>query len=272
MFDCLVEGTLILTPDGLTPIEKLKIGDKIISYDVSTKNIVTNAVTKIAISKTNSTIKVVLQNENIVEGTSEHPFYLPNKKSYLKMKNLKIGDNFLMKNGKKIAIKNIYSNHCQAPIKVYDISVSPPFHNYFAGNVLVHNKSPVIRFYDPNWSGTNLSGQDLSGRHLSFYDLSYANLNNANLSNTILYDANLTGANLTDANLTGAHLTGANLTDANLTDANLTDANLTGVDLPGANLTDANLTGADLKNTQTNGINLYGAIGIDSNTFIGARP
>ena len=269
---CLIKGTLILTPNGLTPIERLKIGDKIISYDVSAENIVTNTVTKIAISKINSTIKVVLQNENIVEGTSEHPFYLPNKKSYLKMKNLKIGDNFLMKNGKKIAVKNIYSNHYHAPIKVYDISVSPLFHNYFAGNVLVHNKIFYIDFDNQDLSGQDLSGQDLSGRYFRGANLQNANLSNANLSNANLNEANLQNANLQNANLNGARFQYANLSDANLSDANLSDANLRFASLSSANLQGANLSNANFSHTLINGIMTNGALGITSSTFKEARP
>ena len=264
---CLTEGTLVTTPDGALPIEELKIGNKIISYDTQNKTLVTNIVTKIKTSETKTTIKIILNNGKKIEGTEEHPIYLPEKNNYIKMGNLKKGEKLLIENSELITIKNIYSNHYHAPIKVYDISVSPLFHNYFAGNVLVHNKIFYIDFDNQDLSGQDLSGQDLSGRYFRG-----ANLQNANLSNASLCGANLQNANLQNANLNGAWFQHTRLSDANLRYANLRYANLRYADLRYANLRYANLTNADCSYTLINGIMTNGALGITSSTFKGARP
>lgn len=138
---CLVEGTPVITPDGTSPIEKLKVGDKVLSYDTEKKSVITNTITRIKTSKTNTTIKLLLNNEMSIEGTGDHPVFLPDKNIYVEIKTLKAGDKLLKRSSENATIETIGLNYYQDQVNVYDISVMPPFHNYFAGHILVHNKS-----------------------------------------------------------------------------------------------------------------------------------
>ena len=345
---CLVKGTKILTHQGSKLIETLVVGDKIISYNGTNK--VTNEITAIKKSKAKKTLKITLKNGITIEGTKEHPVFNVEKQSYVKLSKLKQGDSLQLINGGSNEIVLIEKKKHPTSIDVYDLSVKPPFHNYFAEGVLVHNKSPIfdpspyiplffliialndssirtIRFpidinnvsdifftnnviyfsnnvnlrgiilessisISVNLSNANLSNANLSNASLYYVNLQNANLQNAYLQNTSLQytdlrNANLREANLSDANLLRANLSNANLSNANLYSAILSGANLSRAELWGANLSKTELWGANLSyanlsyanltnttfhNTRTNGIILTGAVGIDSNTFIGARP
>ena len=245
---CLKEGTKILTPQGDKLIETLSIGDEIISYNGTNK--ITNQITAIKKSHTKKTIKITLKNGIEIEGTKEHPVFNVEKQSYVKLSKLKQGDSLQLINGGSNEIVLIEKKKHPISIDIYDLSVKPPFHNYFAQGVLVHNKRPVysttliITLNDGNQITNTMY---LLGIRNEIYYLS----NNANLSNANLYNANLSNANLSNANLSNADLTSANLMSANLRNANLSHANL-----HQANFTNARTNGAiltDVKNANFSG-------------------
>ena len=279
---CLKEGTKILTPQGDKLIETLSIGDKVISYDGTNK--ITNQITAIKKSKAKKTLKITLKNGITIEGTKEHPFFNVERQSYIKLSKLKQGDSLQLINGGSNEIVLIEKKKHPISIDIYDLSVKPPFHNYFAEGVLVHNKSPLLTFKliitlnDGNQRisflyiegiGENMiyylsNNANLSNAYLSDANLSDANLSNANLSSANLSDANLSSANLSNANLSNANLSSANLSSANLSDANLSSANLENVRLVGADLRNVNLrnvsfNGADLQLADLRNVNLFGA-------------
>ena len=295
---CLKEGTKILTPQGDKLIETLSIGDKVISYDGTNK--ITNQIIAIKKSKAKKTLKITLKNGITIEGTKEHPVFNVEKQNYIKLVDFKKRDKLQLANGEYSKIISIENKKHYKETVVYDLSVQSPYHNYFAEGVLVHNKSPVIYItpliitLNDGSQITNtvrggkgveiylsnnvdlvdvyLSGANLSNANLSYANLSRAGLGSANLSYANLSYANLSRAGLWRANLSYANLSCANLSYANLSYANLSNANLSNANLSNAILGGANLTDATLHNTRTNGIILTGAVGIDSNTFIGARP
>ena len=130
-----------------------------------------------------------------------------------------------------------------------------------------------VNLFGANLSEANLSEANLSEANLSKANLSEANLSIVNLTNTTLNSVNLSNANLSNANLSNADLSGLfGFDSSNLKFVNLSGANLINANLDRADLSYANLSNAILHNTYTNGIILTGAVGIDSNTFIGARP
>ena len=249
---CFPEGTLILTPQGRHLIEDLKIGDEVLSYDYKNKNVITNVITSIDVKDRSKTIQLVLDNGEMLEATKEHPIYEVTKDQYVKIQDLKEGNQLLTKEGKNTGIRNKINKRYSKKIKVYNLSVKKPFENYFANNILVHNKSL-------NMDIRYLVDRDLSGMDFSGQDFILANLSNANLTRANLRQANLRQANLTEANLSNANLKFANLREANLTEANLTSANLTKAHLHLANLSSANLREANLSDAYSSSANLSNA-------------
>ena len=260
---CLIKGTKIITTNGITLIEKLSIGDKIISHNGTNK--ITNDIVAIKKSQAKKTLRMTLENGIEIEGTRGHLFFIVEKQEYVELGNLKKGNELLLSNGQINKIAFIEEKKYTNGIDVYDLSVNSPHHNYFAEGALVHNKSPVtppkpliITLNDGSVTTNFIYGDHYeedevcylsNNANLANTDLFFANLSNANLSNANLSNANLGRTILFLANLTGAHLIGAHLALANLNFANLNRANLANANLIQANLTNANLTQANLTNT-----------------------
>lgn len=68
---CFVEGTLVLTEDGYTPIEDVKIGDHVLTHTNDYKKVV-----KTMINETNTIYKVDTMPSESLYVTGEHPFYV----------------------------------------------------------------------------------------------------------------------------------------------------------------------------------------------------
>ncbi len=127
---CFLAGTQITTLNGEIAINKLKVGDKVVSYDLETRQQVTSTVSKLyEIERTN----YYLLNQNI-KVTGEHPFYVGG--TWKPVEELRIGD--LLFNGETTYKLNSIKQINQ-PVTVYNLFVDK-HHNYFAEGILVHNK------------------------------------------------------------------------------------------------------------------------------------
>ncbi|HAZ29134.1 TPA: hypothetical protein DCY43_00020 [candidate division WWE3 bacterium] len=81
---CFLAGTKVDTPSGQKNIEDLKEGDKVLSFDKTTKKVVENYVlTPVVTTKTGYyLIKTVSGRE--IKVTAEHPIYVGTKSSLLR--------------------------------------------------------------------------------------------------------------------------------------------------------------------------------------------
>lgn len=124
------------------PINEMKIGDIIIAYDISKKELDTAIVEAVHIhsNRDNQLIEVTL-NDNVetkINCTENHPFRTSDNQ-WLDARELKVGDELILLIGmelKAVSVKTIrnYENSDQ----VFNISTSKK--NYFANGILVHNK------------------------------------------------------------------------------------------------------------------------------------
>ena len=71
---CFAKGTLIATPSGQTEIEKLKIGDKVLSYNQYTQEIEESTVMALANQNHSNLYELDFSGTTIVT-TDDHPFY-----------------------------------------------------------------------------------------------------------------------------------------------------------------------------------------------------
>jgi intein/homing endonuclease len=129
---CFLAGTPILMADGSTKaIEQVKVGDKIIAFDEKTGELKKDKVTEF--------FEHDAQEYLIVNGhlkvTANHLVYHNGK--WVEIGKLKIGDSLLDSQGKPQQITDI--KKMRASVKVYNLEVNP-YHTYFAGGFLVHNK------------------------------------------------------------------------------------------------------------------------------------
>lgn len=131
---CLAVGTPVATPDGVVPIETLRPGDTVVGYDTERKRRVSVAVTRVA-SRTQPVGRVRLTDGHTLDATAAHPVYVVGAASYRTVAKLRVGDRVLTDDG-PVAIASI--GPFDRETTVVDISVDGP-HNYFAGDILVHN-------------------------------------------------------------------------------------------------------------------------------------
>jgi hypothetical protein len=133
---CFVKGTLVYTILGLSPIEKIAVGDSVYSYNLE-KNIVEKSKVVKVFEREAKETYLLNTNKEQIEVTAEHPFYVENK-GWVKVKDLQT--NYILKteNNKTELVKiNILTKE----EKVFNIEVEGN-HNYFISKskILVHNK------------------------------------------------------------------------------------------------------------------------------------
>lgn len=151
---CFIAGTKVTMGDGSQKnIEDVVIGDEVISFNESTLQ---NEVKKVIGLKTpmhNDLVKYEFSNQTSITSTFDHPFYvdnlelasfapfLTNKRYELgkEVKQIKVSDMVYLSNGvSRTAIKDIIELD-ETDTQTYIITVEDN-HNFYANNILVHNK------------------------------------------------------------------------------------------------------------------------------------
>lgn len=135
---CFAGETKVLTPDGLTSIEDLKVGDEVISYNFETSEREVKSIAKIA-SHEVSSLYTVSTPAGDIRVTGDHPFYVVGVGEVLAM-NLSAADKLMNYLGEEIGIKSV-SVELTDEVTVHEIAIEDN-HNYFVGedSVLVFNE------------------------------------------------------------------------------------------------------------------------------------
>ena len=160
---CFTARTPIRTDKGLVPIEQIKVGDEVLSYDEKTKQFEYKAVAQTFTAVKENIIKIKIRGEKLLTTTTEHPFYVKkahkardglNSESdeegeWLTAAELKVGQKVLRPDGKWTRITRLVRE--TTPTLVYNLEVEGN-HNYFVGEigVLSHNC---------DWSSIKLIGE-----------------------------------------------------------------------------------------------------------------
>ncbi len=132
---CFTEGTLVKTENGFKTIQNIKIGDKVWSYNETTKEKELRKVTNTFVLQRESTYTLSFGGKN-VEASSDHPFYTGTR--WVETASLHIGDSIQLFTGQKTVIDSI--DFTAGYTDVYNFEVED-FHNYYVGKegMLVHN-------------------------------------------------------------------------------------------------------------------------------------
>lgn len=125
---CFVEGTKVLTENGLVNIEEIKVGDKVYSYNSEKGIIELKDVNKTTMSFA-KTYKLEVENGEIIEGAGEHKVYVDGF-GYKKIKDVKINDKLVNQLGEKVKVVNVTDTEEIKPL--YNIDVEGN-RNYFVG-------------------------------------------------------------------------------------------------------------------------------------------
>ena len=139
--NCFVEGTLITNGNGeQVKIETLKAGDLVQSAKISDDgsfSLESKAITEILVSKKTPTYKIHV-GDVVIEGTAEHPMYV--KGEWVKIKDLKVGDELTNSKGELVGITKI--EIIEEVKTVYNLLGVVDNRNFFVEDYLSHNKPP----------------------------------------------------------------------------------------------------------------------------------
>ena len=149
---CFVAGTPITMGDGTTKsIELVEVGDKIHNYDFDSKEIKVGKVLSIE-TPTHADIVEISFGDKKTKNTFDHPYWVVGKgwssykpqwteKRYdIKTKQLEVGDKCLeLQNEKLVEIEITDLQEDINPVQTYSLEIETN-HNYFANDILVHNK------------------------------------------------------------------------------------------------------------------------------------
>ena len=135
---CFVAGTLIVTELGDKPIEEIKIGDKVYSENVETREKGYKEVRNIFVKEVSVLVHLIV-NGSKIDTTLNHPFWVVGE-GWIEAGYLKAGDKVKLKTGEIGYVESIQVEKLDKPVKVYNFEVAD-WHTYFVSDigVLVHN-------------------------------------------------------------------------------------------------------------------------------------
>ena len=149
---CFVAGTQILMGDGTNKnIEDIKILDEIMSYDIANNLPVKSSVQKLH-KTSNKQTYIINYKDNSLHTTQCHPLYciekgwvsinpLATKELHgVDVQKLEVGDKLFNKNADYLEITSIEVIDNEIDIPTYNLIEIYKHNNYFANDVLVHNK------------------------------------------------------------------------------------------------------------------------------------
>ncbi|RHX77443.1 hypothetical protein DLM77_21140 [Leptospira yasudae] len=140
---CFTAGTLVHTKNGLKKIEEIGIGDQVLSWDEESGEQSYKTVTELFVHEINHLYDVEVNGIEVFHTTWNHPFWVVNERSWVKVKDLKVGDIVQLKDGSQVPITGI-TPYSLSMTPVYNLEVEEN-HTYYVGKdgVLVHNYDPT---------------------------------------------------------------------------------------------------------------------------------
>jgi len=136
---CFIAGTRIATPNGERPIESLKPGDEVISFNEKTGRREVSKIGEVDVLKRESYYSINEVTGDEVFATGDHPFYT--NRGVVKVQDLEKTDKLINFDGKERSIDSIGEVRADKDgVVVYNLLDVEPNNNYYANSYLVHNK------------------------------------------------------------------------------------------------------------------------------------
>ena len=138
---CFVEGTLVLTEDGLVPIEDIEVGDYVWAENPDTGDITLKEVLDTFEKKVDTIVTITIDGEKI-QTTEAHLFYVENT-VWIPASMLQEGDILSLEDGREVPVQSIETITYNHYVNVYNFEVDD-FHTYYVSDfsVLTHNQTP----------------------------------------------------------------------------------------------------------------------------------
>ncbi len=141
-----IAGTIVHTFTGPDTIQNIKVGDRLLSFDLETGRIVESKVIDTHQEQIDELVRIVIAGEEFYVNP-EHRFYVASTHEWVEAHNLQPGLHVLLnKSGQTLLIDKIEPIHGKSII--YDLTVENT-KNYFVGNnqILVHNFAFIIPLF-----------------------------------------------------------------------------------------------------------------------------
>jgi len=137
--------TQVATDNGETPIDELKVGDKVLAYDQQTKT-TGSYVIKAVLTHSDSVIVYLTLNGETLETTPEHPFYTQ-ERGWVPAGDLRVGEHVRKAVGTFGTVQKVRREQHQQTM--YNLTVDHA-HTFFVGNGqwLVHNECKYSVVYE----------------------------------------------------------------------------------------------------------------------------
>lgn len=136
---CFVRGTVVQTPGGFRPIQTIRVGDTVLSWDFESSALTSGTVSEVRHGKARNLILIDAGTERLV-CTPEHQFYVDGE--WVKACDIASGCTLDSLWG-RVPVVCATEQERATPADVYTITVEGT-HNFFVGSleILAHNKPP----------------------------------------------------------------------------------------------------------------------------------
>ncbi|MFH1921363.1 MAG: polymorphic toxin-type HINT domain-containing protein [Planctomycetota bacterium] len=138
MCECLIAGTLVWTDSGLAPIERIAVGDRVLSQNPHTGELAYKPVLRTTVRPPDRLVKLVFGGEAL-QSTGGHPFWVAGE-GWIKARNLKPGSRLHTVDG----TSEVWSVHPTGTEETYNLIVAD-FHTYFVGKTKILSHDNTIR-------------------------------------------------------------------------------------------------------------------------------
>lgn len=151
---CFVAGTLVQTASGARPIEEIKEGDSVLSWNEQSGRAEYQRVTRTFVRRADSLVTVTIEGEEDAPlgTTEEHPFYVHRARDslggddverarWIAAGGLRVGDRVRRPSGEWVRVLRVERRGEGATVYNFEVAKN---HNYFVGalGTLVHNTCP----------------------------------------------------------------------------------------------------------------------------------
>ena len=140
---CFVAGTLVVTEEGFRPIEEIKAGDVVLSWNEKSGELGYNKVAQTFVRSTELIYQITYADGTFIETTWNHPFYIKGR-GWVQAKDLRDGDLSLTSSSirgdsEELRISSIVTDKREDTVYNFEVSQD---HTYFVTGmgVLVHNR------------------------------------------------------------------------------------------------------------------------------------
>jgi len=136
---CFPAGTPVRTATGLVAIERVCIGDLVLSRDERTGETSLKRVMRTMVHRTEELVHVRIA-DDIITATVDHPFRVAGR-GWVAAGELAAGDTLYLADGGRASIVSIVREQLASPVDVYNLEVED-FHTYFVAStgIWVHNE------------------------------------------------------------------------------------------------------------------------------------